>query len=176
MPGPDRNLFRPEALEHLSSPDNLERLMPVVRPMDWLLIVVTALLLGCVIVWSLAGRVPAVATGRGVILKARTLTVEDDAPDAGLISVSYFPARPGEKIKPGTTIQLTPDTVQQARYGAILATVTSVSPMPVTKEEAAGTIGNAEVVQNVMPEDGFIEVRARLATDPSTVSGYKWSS
>jgi HlyD family secretion protein len=73
-------------------------------------------------------------------------------------------------------LQVTPDTVQRERYGGILGTVSSVSPVAVTKEGAASTLGNAEVVQNLMPEGGYIEVRAKLEPDLSTASGYRWSS
>ncbi len=73
-------------------------------------------------------------------------------------------------------IQVTPDTVERERFGGIDGTVTSVSPIPVTREGAIGTIGNAEVVQNLMPDGVYIEVRARLERDAATASGYKWSS
>lgn len=64
--GPERKLFRPEALDRLTSPDNLERLIPVTRSLDWLVIAVTALLLTCVAVSCVIGRVPTIAAGRGV--------------------------------------------------------------------------------------------------------------
>lgn len=398
MPGPNKKLFRSEALERLSSPDNLERLMPVAGALDWLLIAVTGFLLACVVVWSIIGRVPTIAAGRGVILRPRQvmqaqttlggrilslrvragdhvrqgdliasidqsdivkridenrrnvaaledqdrrrtaaaqlqtelqtqqdateraglesqrralnksladatalrpvleahaqsernlvkehllgfaaqelvdaeskvrdneaniqdytlrlgqidgqlrqietrsaslskqfldesltrrneieqvrrnialdefqvredgrirseytgrvaevmaatgevmpaggklLTLEVENPGDGLVSISYFPVRDGKKIQPGMRIQVTPDTVERERFGGILGTVISVSPIPVTREGATSTIGNAEVVQSLMPEGGYIEVRARLETDPSTVSGYRWSS
>jgi HlyD family secretion protein len=84
--------------------------------------------------------------------------------------------RDGKRIHPGMRVQVTPDTAERQRYGAILGTVSSVSPAPVTKAGATGTIGNAEVVQNLMPEGGYIEVRAQLEADPSTPSRYRWSS
>ena len=45
---PEKKLFRKEALDRLSSPDDLERLMPATRGMDWLIIATTGLLLACV--------------------------------------------------------------------------------------------------------------------------------
>jgi NHLM bacteriocin system secretion protein len=110
-----------------------------------------------------AGTVAEVMAAVGQVLPAggRLLTLDAEAPGVGLVSVSYFPVR---------------DTVERERFGGILATVTSVSPGSVTREGAANTIGNADVVQSLMPEGGYIEVRARLETDPSTTSGYRWSS
>ena len=124
------------------------------------------------------GRVSEVMAATGDVMPAggRLLTLEVDTSDAGLMSISYFPVGDGKKIQPGMRIQVTPDTVERERFGGILGTVTSVSPIPVTREGASSTIGNADIVQSLMPAGGFIEVRARLETDPSTFSGYKWSS
>lgn len=125
-----------------------------------------------------SGRVVEVLGAVGQVMPAggRILTLAADEPDSALVSISYLPVRDGKKIQPGMRVQVTPDTVERERYGGILGTVTSVSPIPVTKEGAAGIIGNAELVQSLMPEGPFIEVRARLETDPSTFSGYRWSS
>ncbi|HTA41469.1 MAG TPA: NHLP bacteriocin system secretion protein [Bryobacteraceae bacterium] len=124
------------------------------------------------------GRVAEVMAANGEVMPAggRLLTLEIENQGDGLVSISYFPVRDGKKIQPGMQIQITPDTVERERFGGIVGTVTSVSPIPVTKEGATSTIGNAEVVQSLMPEGGYIEVRARLQTDPATPSGYRWSS
>src|SRR5215469_8153562 len=129
-----------------------------------------------------SGRVAEVMAAEGEVVTAggKLLTLEaDDSSVAqtggGLVSVSYFPVKDGKQIQPGMRIQVTPDTVERERFGGILGTVTSVSPIPVTKEGAVGAIGNAEVVQSLMPDGVFIEVRARLET-ASTPSGYRWSS
>jgi HlyD family secretion protein len=130
-----------------------------------------------------SGHVAEVMAAAGQVVPAggKLLTLEaespsDGSPDGGLISISYYPVRDGKLIQPGMRIQVTPDTVERERFGGIYGTVTSVSPIPVTREGTAGTIGNPDLVQNLMPEGVYIEVRARLETDPSTPSGYKWSS
>src|SRR5580658_8624144 len=69
-----RELFRKQALKHVSSPDNLEQLMPVAGAKDWLLMATAGAMLGLFGVWSFAGRVPTIATGRGVILRPRQVT------------------------------------------------------------------------------------------------------
>jgi HlyD family secretion protein len=117
-----------------------------------------------------------VAVGQVIPAGGRVLTLDVETPDVRLVSVSYFPVRDGKRIQPGMRLQVTPDPVERARFGGILATVTSVSAAPVTKEGATATVGNAEVVQSLMPDGGYIEVRARLEADASTPSGYRWSS
>jgi HlyD family secretion protein len=125
-----------------------------------------------------AGTIAEVMATVGQVLPAggRLLTLDAEAPGIGLVSISYFPVRDGKRIQPGMSVQITPDTVERERFGGILATVTAVSPGSVTREGASSTIGNADMVQSLMPEGGSIEVRARLETDASTASGYRWSS
>ena len=125
-----------------------------------------------------SGRVSEMMAAVGDVLPAggRLLTIEAEKTDAGLVSISYFSVRDGKRIQPGMRLQITPDTVERERFGGILGTVFAVSPIPVTKEGVTGTIGNQELVQSLMPSGTYIEVRARLETDPATASGYRWSS
>jgi HlyD family secretion protein len=130
-----------------------------------------------------SGRVAEVMASEGQVMPAggKLLTIESDDPAAmknggGLVSISYYPVKDGKQIQPGMKIQVTPDTVERERFGGIIGTVTAVSPIPVTKEGAVSTIGNAEAVQSLMPDGVFIEVRACLERDAATPSGYKWSS
>jgi HlyD family secretion protein len=125
-----------------------------------------------------SGRIAEVMAAVGQVLPAgaRLLTLEADGADAGLLSISYLPVRDGKKIQPGMELQVIPDTVERERYGGIVGTVSSVSPAPITKEGAISTIGNPDLVQSLIPEGAYIEIRARLTADPATYSGYRWSS
>ncbi|NEO32639.1 MAG: NHLP bacteriocin system secretion protein [Symploca sp. SIO3C6] len=94
-----------------------------------------------------------------------------------MVGVAYFPVGVGKKIKPGMKLQITPDMVHRERFGGIVGTVTSVSTFPVTKQGATSLVGNAEVVEGLMPQGkAMIEVRGQLQLDSSTPSGYEWSS
>ena len=124
------------------------------------------------------GRVMEVLATPGQVLPpgAAVLSLQIEDPDTTLTSISYFPIADGKKIQPGMRIQVTPDTVERQRFGGILGTVTKVSPLPVTREGAQSVVGNSDVVQTLMSGGAYIEVTARLETDPATFSGYRWSS
>ena len=124
------------------------------------------------------GRAMEVLVTPGQVLPpgAAVLSLQIEDPDTTLTSISYFPIADGKKIQPGMRIQVTPDTVERQRFGGILGTVTKVSPLPVTREGAQSVVGNSDVVQTLMSGGAYIEVTARLETDPATFSGYRWSS
>ncbi|MGF1575503.1 MAG: NHLP bacteriocin system secretion protein [Cyanophyceae cyanobacterium] len=62
-------LFRQESLERLSSPEQLDQLMRVVSPRNWLALMT----LGCFVVagvaWSVLARLPVVVVGQGVFVQ-----------------------------------------------------------------------------------------------------------
>lgn len=125
---------------------------------------------GCVLeVTAFEGQVASPGT--------RIMTLNTGGKDTSLIAVSYFDIKDGKQIKPGMTVQITPDSVKRERFGGIVGKITSVSPLPVTKEGANSVVGNSDLVAKLMPTGGGeIEVRAEMQIDASTLSGYKWSS
>ncbi len=64
-------MFRKEALERLSSPEHLDRLMQVVRLKDWLPLTTFSILLFLIALWSIVGRIPIMVSGQGVLIRPR---------------------------------------------------------------------------------------------------------
>jgi len=170
-----KSLFREESLERLSSPERLEQLMQVVRPKDWLYLVTLGALLAYAVVWSIVGRIPVTASGRGVLIRPQKPSLSSEEP-ANPISLAYFTIGDGKRIQPGMQVMITPDTVKREEFGGILGSVTSVSSFPVTRQSAAQLIGNAELADALISQSGQMQVIAQLKLDKSTFSGYKWSS
>ncbi|ETX08723.1 MAG: hypothetical protein ETSY2_03715 [Candidatus Entotheonella gemina] len=102
-----RQIFRQEALERLASPEQLDHLMQVVKPKDWIVVVLFAVLATAVILWSLFGRLPTAVDGRGVLIRPRSI-VEFQAPTTGqLVSLDV---RVGDPVKAGQRL----GTIDQA--------------------------------------------------------------
>jgi HlyD family secretion protein len=125
-----------------------------------------------------AGRVAEVFAAAGQVLPAggKLLSVEIQDADDALVALLYFPIKDGKRVQPGMLVQVTPDTVERHRFGGIIARVTAVSPLPVTREGALSNVGNPDLVRDIMSDGACLEVTARLEPDRSTFSGYRWSS
>ncbi len=132
------------------------------------------------IISQYSGRILEITLTPGQVVNAgtRLATIEAENPKSKLVGVTYFPVGEGKKIKPGMSIQITPQTVKRERFGGIVGTVTSISSFPITKEAAASEVGNPEVVEALISEKqgGLIQVFSDLKLDASTPSAYKWSS
>jgi HlyD family secretion protein len=63
-----RRLFREAAIDRLSSPDHLDRLVGVTRPIDWLASAIIALAVAALIVWGIVGRIPTRASAEGIVV------------------------------------------------------------------------------------------------------------
>ncbi|MEJ6481048.1 NHLP bacteriocin system secretion protein [Nostoc punctiforme UO1] len=68
------DLFRKEALERASSPEELDQIMQVVSPKKWLPLVAVGSLVATGLTWSFLGRIPITVTGTGIIVYPSTIT------------------------------------------------------------------------------------------------------
>jgi HlyD family secretion protein len=118
----------------------------------------------------------AIVPGQSLEQGARLGTIEAQDSANQLTSVVFFPVSEGKKIRKGMTLQITPSTVKRERFGGIVGTVTNISAFPVTKEGAASVVGGAELLQSLKSQEPQLQVFAELQTDPTTPSGFRWSS
>ncbi len=124
------------------------------------------------------GRVMEVFTAPGAVLApgARILSVDGSQEPAPLVTLLYLPVGEGKRVAPGMTVQVVPDSVQRERFGGIVGTVQSVSPLPVSREGALATIGSPTLVDELLGRGAFLEVAVALTPDTGTESGFRWSA
>jgi hypothetical protein len=156
------SIFRKESLERLSSPEQLDQLMQVVSPKSWLPLASLGLLVGLALLWSIFGRIPITAIGRGIL-------VNPDESSSELIGLAYFDNREAKQIQPGMEMLLLPESASSNQTGGVLARVMAVSESSVTTLEAARQM-------QTLTQESSMEVVVELERDPSTLSGYRWSS
>ena len=95
-----------------------------------------------------------------------------------LLSVIFVPALVGNKLKPGSTIQVSPGAIDSSLYGSLVGTVTELSPYPVTSDRVVFWTGNKEYANWIVQKCGgaIMEVRVELTRDNDTKSGYLWTT
>lgn len=105
---------------------------------------------------------------------ARIDRTDDDVDE--LEAVVYVAATEGKKLQPGMSVQIAPTSFKREEFGTIRARVVSVSDYPATQEAMQRALGNAQLVQTLSGGGAPYEVRVSLELDPTTPSGYAWSS
>lgn len=95
------SLFRQQALDKLSSPEQLDQLLDVISPKGWLaLLGLTALVIASA-VWSVIGALPSRVEGRGILLKKGGLTRVNALSSGQLTEIHVTP---GSDVKPGQVL------------------------------------------------------------------------
>ncbi len=127
-----------------------------------------------------SGKILELTVNQGQVVESGTRLASIDTDNQGgkLVGMTYFPVKDGKKVQPGMEVQITPQTIKRERFGGIVGTVTKVSPFPITTEAAASVVGNPQIIAGLVTESEpvVIQIAAKLASDPETFSGYKWSS
>lgn len=173
MFGSSRQIFRAKALERISSPDDLDEMIQIVSPKDWLVLVVLGALLALALLWSIVGRLPVMVEARGVLTSPPTHT---GTVESALFNVSFVAIGSGQAIRPGMRVHVTPDAIERQRFGSITGEVVTVSERPTTMDEATSLTGSVTLAQELLGDGPRLAVIARLDQDHRTQSGYHWSS
>lgn len=136
--------------------------------------------------YQTATQVLATATGRVMEIPVRRgdyvqpgstiAVIESGLGVATIGALVYFPAIEGKKIRPGMKIGLAPTTVKQEEYGFIQGLITDVSEFPVSDNYLVSSLQNISLANTFHQIQNPIEVRVSIIPDPTTYSGYKWSS
>ena len=73
-------------------------------------------------------------------------------------------------------IQVVPSTVQREEYGFMTGKVSSVDIFPISRDALLSWLKNDKLVDSVMQKGPLLSVLGSLDRDPSTKSGFHWSS
>ncbi|KZR74885.1 HlyD family efflux transporter periplasmic adaptor subunit [Prochlorococcus marinus] len=81
-----------------------------------------------------------------------------------------------DKLAEGNHAIFTPDNVERNRFGGIVAKVVKIQRTPITPEFLTNLIGSKQIADKLSDDQKLFYMELQLARDPSTPTGYKWSS
>jgi HlyD family secretion protein len=90
------DIFRKVALARLASPEQLDQLLRVTTPNNWVALVAAFALLGVAVLWGYQGSIPTKASGQGVILRSGGL-LSIVSPGTGM--VRSLNVKVGDKVR-----------------------------------------------------------------------------
>ena len=124
------------------------------------------------------GRVVEVKVNSGdvIALGDALATIAPIDENGGLEAVFYAPPGDGKLIEVGMSAEVSPTGVEREIYGFIVAEVTSVAPLPATREGMRRTLQNDQLVTQLSAGGAPIEVRLKLEPNAATPTGLNWSS
>lgn len=126
---------------------------------------------------SISGRVATVLVRAGGITDRGTAILTVEPADSDLEVVAFVPAGPGKRVVTGMDARIGLASVPRSQYGMILGKVEAVSPVPVSPERVILLVGGNQSLAEYFTSQGpILEVTVSLKTDPSTLTGYAWTT
>jgi HlyD family secretion protein len=122
------------------------------------------------------GTIAEIPAKKGVRVTPQMQLAVVEQSGSGLQVQAYLPVSKGKRVSKGMNAEISPTSVEREIYGSIKGRVLRVSPFPVSRAELMATIGNEELVGEMLKAGAPIEATIELEADPATVSGLKWSS
>ena len=161
-------LYRKGALDKLSSPEQLDKLIIVTSPSLWLAIAAGIILFISVALWGINGKISVTQSATGMYL--------ENAEDSYVYII--LPLRDAVQITEGMDVMVSPSWLNTKEYGYIYAKVTDVADTCSTEDELISNLGYSLYHRLLTAEDAvaLIAIRCELESDPSTASGYRWSN
>ena len=127
-----------------------------------------------------AGRVVEVRATVGDVLApgAPIVSIERTADRANLEALLYVDSRTGKRVQKGMAVKLTPSVARRERHGVLLGEITSVESYASTRRGMMRALHNESLVETFLlaTQGAPLALRAKLQLDPTTPTGYRWSS
>ncbi len=95
-------IFRSAAVERLSSPEQLDQLVGITRPFDWVAVAAMALGLAVLMAWGVLGKIPTRVEGEGILLSSGGRLVDAVSGVAGRLA--SIDVAVGDEVKPDQVI------------------------------------------------------------------------
>ncbi len=115
--GPQR-AFRSVALQRAASPEQLDYLVKITKPSDWILTFVVCLALAAALTWSIIGRIPTRVSGEGILISGGGRVA--DAVSAAAGRLSYIEVSVGDHVSQGQAIaEIVQTDIEQRHNDAV---------------------------------------------------------
>jgi Biotin-requiring enzyme len=123
------------------------------------------------------GRVDEILIEEGLYLERGQQVAVIKRGNKPLQAFVFVAGEQGKQLKKGMSVHVLPSTVKAEEFGYMLGKVTSVSKFPLTEDEMFLLLENQSLLDQLSTGNGDQHrVDVKLFRDPSTPSGFKWSS
>ena len=122
------------------------------------------------------GRVDQILIEEGMFLERGQRVAVIKRGNEPLQAFVFVAGEQGKQLKKGMQVHVLPSTVKAEEFGFIQGKVTSVSKFPVTEDEMFLLLENQSLVDTLHTGGSQHRVDVELLRDPSTPSGFEWSS
>lgn len=93
-----------------------------------------------------------------------------------LDATTYVSLKDGKMVEVGQQVYIAPLSMPAREQGRLRGTVMEISEAPITEQALTRMLGNATLAESTAKGGAPFAVRVALHRDPTTVTGYSWTS
>ncbi len=169
-----RQIFRQEAIDRMASPDRLDQPLYLVKPANWLFLIVTAVVILFALIWGFVASVPIKVNAQGIMIDSAGLS-EVAVQYQGRVDAILV--QPGEQVQKGDVIaRLTRDNRErdiQIAEAALRDARTKAGVAENIFRRGEGRLGGAEARQLASINARMAELRRQLVTREETADNLR---
>ncbi|MFF0623377.1 hypothetical protein [Streptomyces sp. NPDC004296] len=158
--------FRKQAVRKLESPEQLDEIARLTSVPGWLTTLALSLVVLSIGGWSAFATVTETVSAPGVLVGASGKQRE---------AVVYAPVPTAPQLHPGQSVRLSAAAAPAATAGTLSGTVTAIASAPETEQSLRARLGAGHDLTPYLGSGPIVAVTIRLATDPQSPTGLKWS-
>lgn len=113
MSNGSERIFRASALQRAASPDELDHLVAITKPSDWILAAVLTIAIAGAIIWGVYGRIPSRVSGQGILVGNGRVVDAVSAAEGRLASVAVAV---GDHVHGGQVLAQISQTDTEQKY------------------------------------------------------------
>ena len=123
-----------------------------------------------------SGRVTEIKAQVGAVLQPGESVLGIQTGEEGLDVLIYISTADGKRVAPGMPARVSPNTVRHVEYGYMIGVVESISEFPASVDSMAAVLQNQELAEAFASNGTPYSGRVGLTPDPTTASGFAWTS
>ena len=135
-----------------------------------------ALVAASSVVAPVSGEVIEIKVAHGAMVGPGTAVVSIRSGPTNLELLFYVPPDASDQVEVGMQAHVVPVTVRREEFGAIRGTVASLSSFPASIEGAVAVLQNRNLAESFFKDGPPYAGRIALVPDPTTASGFSWTS
>ncbi|MET0539816.1 MAG: NHLP bacteriocin system secretion protein [Xanthobacteraceae bacterium] len=112
--GNQQQIFRAAALERIASPEQLDHLVSITKPFDWIMAFVIVAGLASVLAWGILGRIPTRVTGEGILISSGGRVLDAVSSAAGRLASINVAV--GDRVSQGQVVAVIAQTDIEQRH------------------------------------------------------------
>jgi len=190
----ENRIFRTAVLKRLLAPDEVNDLLSISGPLDWLVLVGVSLVISAALIWAVEGTLPVTVSGEGVLQDmpggrssanaslSANISAGSRMPvpaelhfqcgNRALHAVMFVPESAATQVRRGLPVQLALPAFPPQQYGFLNGTVSSIDSSPASDSTLQQILGRDPVVRLCVSRD--LRIRVDVLLDGNG-SGGQWS-